>query len=69
MSAASGPSNDHSAVGGRFKYGEGDSIGQLQPHLPDHTESRPIFEVKLVRALSVLCFVRSWESKGAVVFG
>jgi hypothetical protein len=26
-------------------------IGQLRPYLPENTESRPIFEVKLVRAL------------------
>ena len=32
------------------------SVGQLRPYLPDSTESRSIFEVKLVRALLVLRF-------------
>ena len=44
------------------------SIGQLRPYLPENTRSRSIPEVKLVRALLVLRFVRTWESRGAVVF-
>src|SRR5271156_5389366 len=43
-------------------------IGQLRPYLPENTRSRSIPEVKLVRALLVLRFVRTWESRGAVVF-
>ena len=45
------------------------TASQLRPYLPENTGSRPISEVKPERASLVLWFERTWESRGAVVFG